>query len=72
MVMADKINVLEGIVEDFSKGRIPNIFAEKGGKARWKYDKKNLALNMLVQLTLGAAAYAWFFRIDSLKKMINI
>ncbi len=39
LLLADRINVLEGIADDLTAGRIPNICAEKGIKAQWKYDQ---------------------------------
>ncbi|HSK13204.1 MAG TPA: hypothetical protein VK907_08305, partial [Phnomibacter sp.] len=38
LVMADRIGVVEGIINDLKHGIIPNIFAEKGWKAEWKYN----------------------------------
>ncbi len=40
--MADRIGVVEGIIDDLRKGIVPNIFVEKGWKAEWKYNKKGL------------------------------
>ena len=51
LIMADKINVVEGIIDDLAHGTVPNIFAEKGYKAEWKHDKKGLIIKMA---TLGA------------------
>lgn len=42
LILADRVNVIEGIVDDLKRGHVPNIFAEKGCKAAWKYDRKNL------------------------------
>ncbi len=43
LILADRINVLEGIVDDFKRGHIPNIFVEKGYKAEWKYNAVGFA-----------------------------
>jgi hypothetical protein len=40
LMMADRVNVVEGIIADIKRGHFPNIFAEKGGKAQWKYNRK--------------------------------
>ncbi len=40
LLIADRIDEVEGVIEDLSKGRIPNIFAERGGRAALKYNKK--------------------------------
>lgn len=67
LVLADRINVIEGIIDDISKGKFPNTFVEKGGKARWKYDKLSLIRNWsLTLLTLtGVAAFLFRRRIKS-------
>jgi hypothetical protein len=39
LVLADRIGIVEGLVSDFRSGHIPNIFAEGGWKAQWKYDR---------------------------------
>jgi hypothetical protein len=42
LVMADRVGVIEGIISDLKKGIVPNIFAEKGWAAEWKYNRKGL------------------------------
>lgn len=42
LLMADRVNVIEGILKDISRGHIPNIFAEKGWKAEWKHNPLGL------------------------------
>jgi hypothetical protein len=46
LLLADRVNVVEGIIDDLAHGHIPNIFAEKGYPAQWKHDKKSLILKM--------------------------
>ncbi|GAB3331122.1 hypothetical protein ACFQT0_03320 [Hymenobacter humi] len=46
LIMADKINVVEGIIDDLAHGTVPNIFAEKGYKAEWKHSPKTLVLKL--------------------------
>jgi hypothetical protein len=55
LIFADRVNVVEGIIDDFSKGKFPNLFAEKGGKARWKYNKKAVLTNMAIGVGLITA-----------------
>jgi hypothetical protein len=47
LVMADRIGVVEGIIDDFKKGTIPNIFVEKGWKAEWKHNPMGLVTKVL-------------------------
>jgi len=42
LILADRVNVVEGIVDDLIHGHIPNIFAEKGWGAEWKYNRGRL------------------------------
>ena len=56
LVMADRAGVVEGIIDDLKKGIIPNIFAEKGWKAEWKYNKQGMIKNLAV--TVGVIALA--------------
>lgn len=57
LLMADRINECEGIVDDIKRGRLPNIFAERGWKASWQYEKKRVLRNALI----GAIASATIF-----------
>jgi hypothetical protein len=54
LIMADKINVVEGIIEDFAHGTVPNIWAEKGYNAQLKHDRQG----MLVKIATAAAVTA--------------
>ena len=46
LLMADKINVVEGIIDDLAHGTVPNIFVEKGYKAEWKHSPQTLVLKL--------------------------
>jgi hypothetical protein len=48
LVIADRIGVWEGIIEDLAKGHIPNIPAERGWTAEWKYNRKNFVIKVAV------------------------
>jgi glutaredoxin len=54
---ADRINVVEGIVEDLAHGTVPNIPAEMGVKAEWRHNKKGLATKLGVALAAAGAVY---------------
>src|SRR5689334_10714153 len=40
LILADRVNVWEGIIEDFAHAHIPNIIAERGWSSEWKYNRK--------------------------------
>jgi hypothetical protein len=54
---ADRINVVEGIVDDLAHGHVPNILGEMGIKAEWQHNKKGLATKVAIAGAIGAAAY---------------
>ena len=62
LLLADRINVVEGIVDDFSKGYIPNIFAEKGWKAEWKHNPRQLVQKVAVTVLVTGAVIAFLTR----------
>ena len=55
---ADRINVVEGVVEDIGRGKLPNIPAEMGIKSELQYNKrgfaKKVAIGAAVSLVLVA------------------
>jgi hypothetical protein len=56
---ADRINMVEGLVEDLARAKIPNIPKEMGGRAEWKHNKKGLAAKIGIAAVIGGALYAW-------------
>jgi len=58
LLLAARVNVVEGIVDDLKHGHIPNIFAEKGMKAELKHNPKGLAKKVLVTIAVTSIAYA--------------
>lgn len=51
---ADRINVVEGVVQDLARGRVPNIPGEMGIRSEWRHNKRGLATK--VGVTLGVSA----------------
>lgn len=39
LLFADRVNVVEGIIDDLAHGHVPNLFAEMGGPAEWKHNR---------------------------------
>lgn len=68
LVMADRINVVEGIVDDFKHGTVPNILKEKGMNAAWEHNRKAVVKNVIV----GVAAASILFLIFKNKKSKKI
>lgn len=60
LLLADRVNVVEGIIDDLKKGHIPNIFAEKGWKAEWKYNRTGLIKKIAVGALVTTAVILLF------------
>jgi hypothetical protein len=59
LLFADRVNVVEGIVEDLAHGHVPNLFAEMGGPAEWKYNRDGFVKKALIAGALvGLVVYA--------------
>ena len=59
---ADRVNVIEGIVQDLGRGKVPNIPAEMGVRAEWRHNKRGLATKIAVTAAVGAVAWALISR----------
>jgi hypothetical protein len=46
LILADRVNAIEGIIDDLKQGHIPNIFAERGWNAEWKYNRKGVIIKV--------------------------
>lgn len=55
---ADRVNVVEGVVEDLSRGIVPNIPAEMGARAEWRHNKRGFAIKLGTALAIGAVVAA--------------
>lgn len=53
LLIADRINVIEGIIEDVRNGTVPNIFAERGWKAGWKYNRAGLVKKLVITTAIA-------------------
>jgi len=56
LVLADRVGAVEGIIDDLKNGHVPNIFAERGWGAEWKYNKKNFLLKIAAAAAVTAIA----------------
>ena len=59
LLFADRVNVVEGIIEDLAHGHVPNLFTEMGGPAEWKYNRQGFIRKaMIAGAVVGLLAYA--------------
>jgi hypothetical protein len=59
LMLADRIGVVEGVIDDLSRGHIPNIFGELGWKAEWKHNRANLVTKVVLGALVTGAVVAF-------------
>ncbi|HUR98336.1 MAG TPA: hypothetical protein VMZ26_09765 [Pyrinomonadaceae bacterium] len=58
LMLADRIQVFEGVLGDLSTGRVPNIFSELGWKAEWKHDPARVVKKVAIGGAIALGLYA--------------
>lgn len=48
LMLADRVQMVEGVVDDLAHGTVPNIFKELGWGAEWKYNRKAFVTKLAV------------------------
>ena len=63
LMTADRVDVVEGLLEDFAQFRIPNLYKEMGLRAEFKYNKAGVAKKLLALggVTLAAIGIWKYF-----------
>lgn len=56
LILADRVDVVEGIIDDLKQGQFPNIWAERGMNASWKYNRKSMIQSFAVGAAVTTAA----------------
>jgi hypothetical protein len=59
LMLADRVGVVEGVLDDLTRGHVPNIFAERGWKAEWKHNRTSLVKRILVGTVIASATVAY-------------
>jgi hypothetical protein len=61
LMAADRVNVVEGLVDDLLRGHIPNLPKELGLPAMWKYDRPALYRRAATTVAVAGVAFtaAW-------------
>jgi hypothetical protein len=68
LILADRVNAIEGIVDDLRNGHFPNIVRERGWTAEWKYNKKSLLTKLFTGVFLIALAGGAMYAKNKMKK----
>jgi hypothetical protein len=59
LMLADRVAVVEGVLADLRHGKMPNFFSEAGGKAVWKYNRKEFVTRTLMAVVVLSAWAAY-------------
>ena len=55
LVLADRINVVEGIAADIGRKTVSNVFVEMGCGSEWKYNKKTVIKKAAITVAVATA-----------------
>ncbi len=55
LLLADRTDMVEGVLDDLRRGHVPNLVAEMGLKSAWKHDREGVLRKLA--WTAGTAAF---------------
>jgi hypothetical protein len=59
LLLADRVNMIEGIHEDINKGHFPDVFSELGGKSEVKFNKVGLTRKIALGAGIALVTFAF-------------
>ena len=59
LMLADRVGVVEGVLDDLAHGHVANIPGELGWKAEWEHNRKRLVTRVLVGAVIASVAVAY-------------
>ena len=62
LMLADRVGVVEGVVDDVAHGHLPNVFGEMGWNAEWKHNRRSLVTRVAVGAAVVSLAVLFFRR----------
>ena len=68
LLLADRINVVEGVIDDIVHGHVPNFYGEKGWKSDFKYNKKGFAQKVFLRVAIVSAIGMYLYRKNKVSK----
>jgi hypothetical protein len=62
LLLADRVDVVQGIIQDLRHGIFPNFVQELGWRAEWQHNRKKFVGKMTVKVIAIAAVTIWLTR----------
>lgn len=62
LLMADRVDMVEGLGADLLQGKVPNVFAEMGIKAEWEHNPAGLVKKAAIASAVVGLGYYLFKR----------
>lgn len=59
LMLADRVNVVEGVLNDVARGHVPNIIGELGWNVEWKHNRKRLVTRVLIGAAITTLAVSY-------------
>jgi hypothetical protein len=59
LMLADRVGMVEGVLDDLASGHVPNIFGELGWKAEWKHNREKLVTRVAVGAVIASLAVVY-------------
>jgi len=72
LMLADRVGVVEGVVDDIAHGHVPNVFGELGWAAEWKHNRKGLVSRVLIGAAVTAVAVAYLRHKNVEEKIVEL
>lgn len=70
LIMADRVNAVEGIVSDIAHGHVPNLYEEYGWGAEWKHNRKVAIAKLVAATAIASTAIIVLSQNKSKKKKL--
>jgi len=62
LILADRVNMVEGLIADIKKGQFPNMIKERGLAMEWKYNKIGMLKKAGTVAVAGIVLFAYMKR----------
>jgi len=59
LLLADRVDMVEGVIDDLKRGYVPNLFKETGLAVEWKYNRANLLKKAAIKVAIASAIVIW-------------